>query len=54
LLTPGSEAVEAILKLVRQYWIEEGEPQRKYIIARSPAYHGNTLGSLGVSPTHPL
>lgn len=43
----GSEAIEAILKLVRQYWIEEGEPQRKYIIARSPAYHGNTLGALG-------
>ncbi|BEI90010.1 uncharacterized protein CcaverHIS019_0300800 [Cutaneotrichosporon cavernicola] len=46
-LNSGSEAIEAILKLVRQYWIEEGQPQRKYIIARSPAYHGNTLGSLG-------
>jgi len=48
-MSSGSEAVEAIIKVARQYWLERGEPQRKYIIARFPAYHGNTLGALGVS-----
>ena len=35
--------------MVRQYWVEKGELQRKYIIARFPSYHGNTIGGLGVS-----
>lgn len=42
----GSEAVEAALKLARQYYVEKGEPQRKHIIARRQSYHGNTLGAL--------
>lgn len=42
----GSEAVEAALKLARQYHIENAEPQRKHIIARRQSYHGNTLGAL--------
>jgi len=42
----GSEAVEAALKLARQYYIERGEPQRKHLIARRQSYHGNTLGAL--------
>ncbi|WP_299590799.1 aspartate aminotransferase family protein [uncultured Tateyamaria sp.] len=42
----GSEAVEAALKLARQYHIENGEPQRRHIIARRQSYHGNTLGAL--------
>lgn len=41
--------MEAAIKLCRQYWIEKGESQRKYIIARFPSYHGNTLGALAVS-----
>ncbi len=44
----GSEAVEAALKLSRQYFVEKGEPQREYIIARRGSYHGNTLGALAV------
>lgn len=48
-MSSGSEAVEAIIKITRQYWLEKGEEGRKYIIARFPAYHGNTLGALGVS-----
>ena len=44
----GSEAIEAALKLARQYFVERGEPQRKYIIARRQSYHGNTLGALAV------
>jgi adenosylmethionine-8-amino-7-oxononanoate aminotransferase len=41
--------MEACIKLCRQYWVEKGERQRKYIIARFPSYHGNTLGALAVS-----
>jgi hypothetical protein len=44
----GSEAVEAALKLARQYFVERGEPQRKYLIARRQSYHGITLGALAV------
>ena len=32
----GSEAIEAALKLARQYFVERGEPQRRYLIARPP------------------
>lgn len=42
----GSEAIEAALKLARQYFIEVGQPQRKHLIARRQSYHGNTLGAL--------
>lgn len=42
----GSEAVEAALKLARQYAIETGQPDRHRIIARRQSYHGNTLGAL--------
>jgi hypothetical protein len=42
----GSEAVEAALKLARQYFVERGEPQRRYIIGRRQSYHGVTLGAL--------
>ncbi len=45
----GSEAMEACIKTARQYWVEKGELNRKYIIARFPSYHGNTLGALAVS-----
>jgi adenosylmethionine-8-amino-7-oxononanoate aminotransferase len=44
----GSEAVEAALKMARQYFVERGEPQRRYFIARDQSYHGNTLGALSV------
>jgi adenosylmethionine-8-amino-7-oxononanoate aminotransferase len=42
----GSEAIEASIKLARQYFIERGEPQRIHFIARRQSYHGNTLGAL--------
>jgi hypothetical protein len=44
----GSEAVEAALKMARQYFVERGETQRRYFIAREQSYHGNTLGALSV------
>jgi adenosylmethionine-8-amino-7-oxononanoate aminotransferase len=44
----GSEAMEAALKLARQYYIERGEPQRRAIVARRQSYHGITLGALAI------
>lgn len=44
----GSEAIEAALKLSRQYFLEIGEPKRHLFIARKQSYHGNTLGALAV------
>jgi len=48
LVSGGSEAVEAALKLARQYFVEKGEPRRSRFIARRNSYHGNTLGALAV------
>src|ERR1700761_7824679 len=42
----GSEAIEASIKLARQYFVERGEKQRSHFIARRQSYHGNTLGAL--------
>ncbi|KAL2839140.1 pyridoxal phosphate-dependent transferase [Aspergillus pseudodeflectus] len=48
-VSSGSEAVEAALKLSRQYFLElpTPQPQRTRFIARKPSYHGITLGALG-------
>ncbi len=48
-LGSGSEAVEAALKLARQYWVESGRPGKHAVIALAPAYHGNTLLALSAS-----
>jgi adenosylmethionine-8-amino-7-oxononanoate aminotransferase len=42
----GSESVETAWKIVRQYHVANGEPQRTKAIARDRAYHGVTLGAL--------
>lgn len=51
-MSGGSEAMEAAIKLARQYWWETKNPQRKYFIARRLSYHGNTLGTLALG-NHP-
>ena len=48
MVSGGSEAVEAALKMARQYFVEIGQPQRQHFIARKQSYHGNTLGALAV------
>ncbi|HEY4279912.1 MAG TPA: aspartate aminotransferase family protein [Conexibacter sp.] len=42
----GSESVEAMWKIAREYFVSKGEPQRLKAIARKNAYHGVTLGAL--------
>ncbi|GAB7549134.1 aspartate aminotransferase family protein [Cupriavidus sp. 8B] len=44
----GSEAVEAALKIARQYFVEIGQSERRHFIARRQSYHGNTLGALAI------
>jgi adenosylmethionine-8-amino-7-oxononanoate aminotransferase len=46
MVSGGSEAIEAALKLARQYFLETGEPKRRFFVARRQSYHGNTLGAL--------
>ena len=42
----GSEAIEAALKITRQYFFEIGQPDRRFIIGRQQGYHGSTTGAL--------
>src|SRR3546814_12862670 len=44
LVSGGSEAVEAALKMARQYFVEKGEPQRR------PRSEDRRVGTEGVSP----
>ncbi len=46
LVSGGSEAMEAALKMARQYVLETGQESRRHVIARRQSYHGNTLGAL--------
>jgi adenosylmethionine-8-amino-7-oxononanoate aminotransferase len=48
MVSGGSEAMEAALKMARQYFVETGQPKRSRFIARRQSYHGNTLGALAV------
>ena len=47
-VSSGSEAIEASLKLAKQYFIEIGKPKKHRVISRKQSYHGNTLGALAV------
>ena len=47
-MSGGSEAVEAALKMARQYFLETGRPERARFIARRQSFHGTTLGALAV------
>jgi adenosylmethionine-8-amino-7-oxononanoate aminotransferase len=48
LVSGGSEAVESALKMARQYFVENGEHERRVFIARQQSFHGNTLGALAL------
>ena len=48
LVSGGSEAMEAALKMARQYFVAGGATERTTFIARRGSYHGNTLGALAV------
>ena len=44
----GSTAVEAALKMARQYWRNNGEDRRAFITLHH-AYHGDTVGAMSAS-----
>ena len=50
----GSEAVEAAIKLARQYAVTVGQASRWKVISRAPSYHGATLGALALTAYAPL
>jgi len=45
----GSEAMEGVIKLARQYFHETGQPQRTNFIARQLSFHGNTVATLSLA-----
>lgn len=45
----GSEAVEAALKIVMDYWRGEKDTRRRYIVTFEHSYHGETSGAMSVS-----
>ena len=45
----GSEATETAIKMVRQYWVDAGQPSKYKIIGKRASYHGATLGALSLS-----
>jgi len=47
-LSSGSDAIEAALKLARQYWVELGRSEKQLVMAFAPAYHGNTMLALSL------
>ncbi|HEV8599151.1 MAG TPA: aminotransferase class III-fold pyridoxal phosphate-dependent enzyme [Gemmatimonadales bacterium] len=47
-LSSGSDAIEAALKLARQYWVELGKSEKQLVLAFAPAYHGNTMLALSL------
>lgn len=54
LVNSGSEAVEACMKLARQYWWAKGAASKAKFISRRPSYHGATLGALALTSYHEL
>jgi len=44
----GSEAVEAALKMVYQFHVHGGQPERSDFLALGDSYHGDTLGAVSV------
>ncbi|KAG1723840.1 uncharacterized protein EDB91DRAFT_1340148 [Suillus paluster] len=48
-LSGGSEAMETVIKLSRQYYVEVGQPKRTNYIARQMSFHGNTLSTLSLA-----
>ncbi|KIK61679.1 hypothetical protein GYMLUDRAFT_96529 [Collybiopsis luxurians FD-317 M1] len=49
IVSGGSEAMEGVLKLAKQYYDELGQPQRTNFIARKLSYHGNTVATLSLA-----
>jgi adenosylmethionine-8-amino-7-oxononanoate aminotransferase len=45
----GSEANETAIRLIRQYHVDRGQPQRWRIVTQAQAYHGSLMGALALT-----
>lgn len=48
----GSEANENVMKIVRQYWLEKGKPEKTKFLSRYSSYHGYTIGALSIASSN--
>jgi adenosylmethionine-8-amino-7-oxononanoate aminotransferase len=51
LVSSGSEATEAAMKMARQYHRQTGHPQKYKVISRYWGFHGATMGALSATGT---
>ncbi len=49
LTSGGSEAIETAIKMARGYFVEIGQPKRRYLLTRWQSYHGSTLGAMNAT-----
>ena len=47
--TSGSESNESAMRIIRQYQLERGRPEKVKIISRKQSYHGYSLGAMSLS-----
>lgn len=48
-LSSGSESNENAIRIIRQYYVERGLPEKVKLISRESSYHGFTLGAQSIS-----
>jgi putrescine aminotransferase len=44
----GSEAIDTLIRLIRYYWQQRGQPRRSIIISRLNGYHGSTIAGVSL------
>ena len=44
----GSESNDTNLRMVRHYWSQKGQPQKRFVISRDNAYHGSTMAGMSL------
>jgi putrescine aminotransferase len=50
----GSEAIDTTVRMARQYWTLQGQPERQIIISRRNAYHGSTVAAAALGGMAPM
>jgi putrescine aminotransferase len=50
----GSESNDTVVRMVRHYWNQVGQPERSHFISRNYAYHGSTMASASLGGMEPM